>query len=253
KLAPREEPEAIEELDPLQRGSLVHAVQFELFGALRDAELLPVTPARLEAARGHLDAVLEKVAARFADDLAPAIDRVWRDGVQSVRADLREWLRRASEDDSGFVPWRFELSFGLPSDRDADPASQPDPVPLDAGLLLRGSIDLVERAGASRAQRAEGERSPAGLRLRVTDHKTGKERFAEGGVIDGGRTLQPVLYALAVEKLFPGATVDSGRLYYCTAAGGFEERQVPLSDAARAAAERVAKAVGAALDEPFLP
>ena len=62
RLAPREEPEAIEELDPLQRGSLVHAVQFALFGALRDAGLLPVTPARLDAARAHLDAVLEKVA-----------------------------------------------------------------------------------------------------------------------------------------------------------------------------------------------
>ena len=97
----------------------MHAVQFHLFGALRDAGLLPVTRVRLGAARGHLDVVLEKVAADYADELAPAIERVWRDGVESVRADLREWLRRASEDDSGFVPWRFELSFGLPSDRDA--------------------------------------------------------------------------------------------------------------------------------------
>jgi RecB family exonuclease len=239
KLVPREEPEQIEELDPLQRGSLVHAVQFALFGALRDADLLPVTPARLAAARDHLDVALEKVAADFKDQLAPAIDRVWRDGVDSVRADLREWLRRASEDDSGFVPWRFELSFGLPSDRDADPASQREPVALDSGLRLRGSIDLVERDAAGR--------------LRVTDHKTGKERFEAGGVIDGGRALQPVLYALAVEKIFPGAEVESGRLYYCTSAGGFEEREVALNDAARAAAEQVTKTLRTALEEPFLP
>jgi ATP-dependent helicase/nuclease subunit B len=239
KLSPREEPEAIEELDALQRGSLVHAVQFELFGALRDAGLLPVTPARLAAAWDHLDGVIEKVAARFADDLAPAIDRVWKDGVNAVRADLREWLRRASLDDSGFVPWRFELSFGLPSDRDADPASRPDPVPLDAGLLLRGSIDLVERAENGR--------------LRVTDHKTGKERFEAGAVIDGGRTLQPVLYALTVEKLFPNNAVESGRLYYCTAAGNFAEYEVDLNDAARVAAEELARALRAALEEPFLP
>jgi RecB family exonuclease len=239
KLAPREEPEAIEELDPLQRGSLVHAVQFHLFGALRDAGLMPVTRARLDAARGHLDVVLEKVAADYADKLAPAIERVWRDGVESVRADLREWLRLASEDDSGFVPWRFELSFGLPADRDADPASQASPVSLDAGLCLRGSIDLVERRGDGR--------------LRVTDHKTGKERFEAGAVVDGGRTLQPVLYALAVEKLFPDHEVDSGRLYYCTSAGGFAEREVELNDAARAAARTVAETVGAALDAAFLP
>ena len=151
-----------------------------------------------------------------------------------MRADLREWLRRASEDDSGFVPWRFELSFGLPSDRDADPASQAAPVTIDAGLCLRGSIDLVERAGDGR--------------LRVTDHKTGKERFEPGAVVDGGRTLQPVLYALAVEKLFPGSPVDSGRLYYCTSAGGFAEREVELERAARAAARTVAETIGAALD-----
>ncbi len=239
KLAPREDPEAIEELDPLQRGSLVHAVQFELFGELRDAGLLPVDAARLPAAWERLDAVLEKVAARYEDDLAPAIERVWRDGVQSVRADLREWLRRSTEEASGFVPWRFELSFGLPRGRDADPASREEPVTLDTGLCLRGSIDLVERAEPGR--------------LRVTDHKTGKERFAARGVVEGGRALQPVLYALAAEKLFPDAVVESGRLYYCTAAGGFEERVVPLDAAARSAALAVATTVGAALDDAFLP
>src|SRR6185436_18268223 len=110
---------------------------------------------------------------------------------------------------------------------------------LDAGLCLRGSIDVVERSGDGR--------------LRVTDHKTGKERFAEGSVVEGGRALQPVLYALAAEKIFPEATVESGRLYYCTAAGNFDERIVQLDDAARAAAATVAKTIGGALDEPFLP
>ena len=239
KLAPREEPEAIEQLDPLQRGSLVHDVQFELLGALREAELLPVTPERLEDAWAHLDAVLEKVAARYEEDLSPAIERVWRDGVQSVRADLREWLRRSSIDDSGFVPWRFELAFGLPGRLAADPASQPEPVALEGGLALRGSIDLVER-------RADG-------RVRATDHKTGRERFAAGGVVQGGKVLQPVLYALAAEKLFPEDAVESGRLYYCTSNGGFEEREVPLDEAARASARRVAETVGEALAEPFLP
>jgi CRISPR/Cas system-associated exonuclease Cas4 (RecB family) len=62
-----------------------------------------------------------------------------------------------------------------------------------------------------------------------------------------------VLYALAVEKLFPGQTVDSGRLYYCTASGGFVERTVPLDAPARAAAEQVTTTLRGALEEPFLP
>jgi CRISPR/Cas system-associated exonuclease Cas4 (RecB family) len=239
RLSPREVPEAIEEMTPLQRGSLVHEVQFALFGALRDAGLLPVTPACLPEAYAHLDRVIDTVAARFRDELAPAIERVWQDGVDAVKSDLREWLRRASVDGSGFVPWRFELSFGLRERRDRDPHSKDDPVELDCGLRLRGSIDLIER-------RADG-------RVRATDHKTGKERFDRGGVIAGGEVLQPVLYALAAEKLLPEALVDSGRLYYCTAAGGFEERSVPLDDAARKSAQVVADVIGQALAEPFLP
>jgi CRISPR/Cas system-associated exonuclease Cas4 (RecB family) len=127
----------------------------------------------------------------------------------------------------------------LPPDRERDSHSVAEPVRLDSGLALRGSIDLVERRG-------DGV-------LRVTDHKTGKARFDEGAVIAGGETLQPVLYALAAEKLVPDATVESGRLSYCTSAGGFQERVVPLDETARKRAEYVAKTVGAALGEPFLP
>jgi RecB family exonuclease len=242
RLAPREEPEAIDEIEPLQRGSLVHDVQFELFGRLAEAGLLPVTPDNLSAARAILDPVLDAVAERYRDDLAPAIDRVWDDGVAAVRADLREWLQRASADTSGFVPWRFELSFGLSAAaarQKRDPHSLPEAVALDCGVKLRGSIDLVER-------RSDGA-------LRVTDHKTGRARVKHGEVIAGGSSLQPVLYALASEKLFPEADVRSGRLYYCTSAGGFDESDVPLDDGARAAAGLVARVVDGALREPFLP
>jgi ATP-dependent helicase/nuclease subunit B len=239
RLAPRVVPDAIDEMDALERGSLVHEVQFELFGALEREKLLPVRPENLSLARELLDETLDRVADRHHDELAPAIERVWADGIAGVRADLREWLRRASEDDSGFVPWRFELAFGLPGRRARDPHSTPDPVPLDCGIALRGSIDLVER-------RADGA-------LRATDHKTGRERMGQGGVLAGGQSLQPVLYALAAEKLFPEARVESGRLYYCTAAGDYREAEVPLDAASRAAAERVARVIGAALAVPFLP
>jgi ATP-dependent helicase/nuclease subunit B len=126
RLAPCEVPEAIDELDPLQRGSMIHDIQFLLSARLQESGLLPVRPGNLKWARSHLDVVIAEVAARYRDDLAPAIDRVWDDGVAAIRADLREWLRRASEDDSGYVPWRFELSFGLPGRdkrRTADPCS----------------------------------------------------------------------------------------------------------------------------------
>ncbi len=238
RLAPREVPQAIDELSPLQRGSLVHDVQFELFGQLEKNGLLPVTRENLETAREILDAAVDEVAARYRDTLAPAIERVWEDGVAGVRADLREWLRRTTEDESGFVPWRFELSFGLARRRTRDARSVTEPVPLECGIRLRGSIDLLEGCGD---------------RLRATDHKTGKDRIPAKAIIGGGETLQPVLYALAAEKLFPDAEVEGGRLYFCTSAGGFSIRDVPLDEAARRSAATLAGVIDTALSVPFLP
>jgi ATP-dependent helicase/nuclease subunit B len=243
RLAPRVQPEPIDELDPLQRGSLIHDIQFELFARLRRDSLLPIRPDRLARAQSELDTVTTEVAARYYDDLAPAIERVWLDGIASIGADLREWLRRASLDASGFVPRYFELSFGLEtrsSQRTGDPQSVPGAVLLDCGVQLRGSIDLVEA-------------HQSGL-VRVTDHKTGKFEGSAGQIIAGGTSLQALLYALAAEKLIAGqAKMSCGRLYFCTARGGFVALEIALDDQARAAAAQVADTLADAVAQGFLP
>jgi len=240
RLAPREEPVAIEVLDPLTRGALFHDVQFGVLERLRDDGLLPLRPAAVGKAFGVLDAVLDAEAARAREALAPAIPRVWDDEIDGLRADLREWLRRAAADDAGWVPERFELAFGLKADEreHSDPASVSDPVPVGGPLVLRGSIDLVE---------ARGDGS-----LRVTDHKTGKAWAKDGVVVGGGTVLQPLLYALAAERIL-GRPVVSGRLYYCTATGEYAERVVPLDRAGREALTRVVEVIDAALRDGLLP
>lgn len=240
KLQPREEPAAIEVIDPLTRGSLFHKVQYEVLTMLRGASFLPIRAATCDKAIELVDDVLDRVASDYEDRLAPAIPRVWEDGINAIRADLREWLRRASEADDGWVPYKFELGFGL-ADRgreDEDPASVAEPIPVVGELKLRGSIDLVERHTSGK--------------IRATDHKTGKARAPDGVVVGGGEHLQPVLYALACEELLK-AHVESGRLYYCTTAGGFEERIVPLDDFSRGTAGIVAEIISRGLEEGFLP
>src|SRR5207237_1493756 len=186
RLEPREEPAAIEVLDPLTRGALFHDVQFEVLSELRAAGLLPCRPAGLERTLATLDVVLERVAARYAEDLSPAIPRVWQDGIETIRCDLREWLRRAASAGDGWVPHKFELSFGL-ADRDrpnADPASVGDPVRVLGALPLRGSIDLVER-------HARGA-------VRATPHKTAKARGPHGAASGGGPAPRPVVAPAAL-------------------------------------------------------
>ena len=238
RLEPREEPEAIETLDPLTRGGLFAEVQYEILTALRELDVLPVTPEDLDDASALLDEKLDEVAARKHDELAPAIERVWLDGIESIRADLREWMRRAADDTEHWRPEWFELGFGLSDRAHRDPNSSAEPVAIEGGLSLRGSIDLVER-------------DPAG-RIRVTDHKTGKVRAEKNFVIGGGKTLQPVFYALAAEQVLT-EKIYAGRLYYCTAAGGYEERVVEINDEARRASRDFVAIIKEALEAGFFP
>ncbi len=238
RLEPREIPEGIEELDALQRGSLIHDIQFALLTRLRDEGMLPLDhPQRLARAQVVLAEEAARISTAYAEELAPAIPRVWNDGLAEIVGDLNEWLARLHEESVHWNPTHFELAFGLRPGDGRDAASRAEPVPLDEGILLRGSIDMVESS--------EG-------RLRATDHKTGKASKGRNLIVDGGRTLQPVLYALALEKLFPEASVAGGSLFFCTSRGGFERRDVVLDDGARRSIATVTQTLRSLLQSSFL-
>jgi CRISPR/Cas system-associated exonuclease Cas4 (RecB family) len=236
----RQEPTAIEVIDPLTRGSLFHETQFDVLTKLKSDGLLPLHKDSLGQAFDLVDGSLGRLAADYEDKLAPAIQRVWQDGINSIKADLREWLRRMADSDDGWIPEKFELSFGL-SDRgprESDPASVDEPVEISADLKLRGSIDMVEY-------------HPSG-KHRVTDHKTGKARAPKDTIVGGGKYLQPLLYGLASQKLLK-QYVESGRLYYCTADGGYDERVVPLDKDNLHTLNSVLIAIRQGLADAFLP
>jgi hypothetical protein len=207
RLEPAQQPQPLQRMDPLTRGSLFHEIQTTFFRTLDRQRALPITSANLEGAQAALEAVIVSVSEAWREQLVPAIERVWNDEIASIARDLRAWLRGVATDGADWTPTYFEYAFGLPPDRGRDPHSVPDPVRIDQRFRLRGSVDLVE------AHRTSGE-------LRVTDHKTGKNRSRPAMVIGGGTVLQPVLYSMAVE-LVTGRPVRESRLSYCTSAGGF--------------------------------
>ena len=237
RLQPAEEPEPLQKLDPLTRGALFHEVQAEFFRELQRGGQLPLGDADVLHALVLLDATVTRVAAKYYETLAPAIDRVWRDEVADIARDLRVWARRLPEA-GDWQPEYFEFSFGL-SDDGRDPRSAPDPALVDGRFLLRGSVDLIEQ-------------KPGATLLRVTDHKTGKNRTTWRTVIGGGAALQPVLYSLAVEQIL-STPVSSGRLFYCTAAGGFADHEIPINDANRRAGLEALEIVDRAIELGFLP
>jgi len=239
RLEPWDEPEPLVRMDPLTRGSLFHKVQAEFYRAMEARGALPLTRSGVHDAARSLDAVLQRVASEYEETLAPAIPRVWRDEIEEIRRDLGIWLQRVSDAD-GPDAWRpafFEFSFGL-SDEGRDPRSLKDPVVIDGRFILRGSVDLIER-------RADLDV------LRVTDHKTGKNRSNRDLIVGGGATLQPVLYSMAIEQGL-GRPVVEGRLFYATTAGGYEEHCITIDAYARRQGIDVLQIVDRAVEAGFL-
>jgi ATP-dependent helicase/nuclease subunit B len=239
QLRPRQEQVRLQQMDPLTRGALFHSTQFELFRALANGHLLPLTPQTLPEALNLADRTLDRVAARFEDDLAPAIPRVWRSEIENLRIDLRGWLRQVAATQSDWLPVHFEFAFGLPPDAARDPASTGEEAVILDGMRLRGSIDLIERHQTTGA-------------LRVTDHKTGKAPKDRPQYVGGGATLQPLLYAHAAETLLH-QTVEFGRLFYCTQRGDFATVDIPLNDESRRRLKNVLGTIDRSLEEGFLP
>jgi CRISPR/Cas system-associated exonuclease Cas4 (RecB family) len=236
RLQPWDEPEPLMRMDPLTRGSLFHETQAAFYRQMQQDGALPIRSDGVPAAARALEAILDRVATAYAEKLAPAIDRVWRDEIDEIRRDLGIWLQKIA----GNGPWQpafFEFSFGL-NDEGRDPRSLPDPIVVDGRFILRGSVDLIE-------YRADVDA------YRVTDHKTGKNRSTPDLIVGGGGVLQPVLYSVAIEQGL-GKKVAEGRLFYATTAGGFVEYAIPITDYTRQQGLQVLEIIDRSVEAGFL-
>lgn len=242
RLAPRDEAAPVTSMDPLTRGSMVHQILAEAMRAFEAQGWLPLSEAHLAEALATADRIVQDVAERHRDRLVPPIDRIWLDEVQAIRRDTREWVRRLPDDQRGWTPAFVELGFDFGRGEGRDPSSVREDVVLDHGWRLHGIIDLVERG--------------ADDTWRITDYKTGRNRLQESVLINKGETLQPALYAMALERARGGRVVSS-RLWFCTTDGGYAQREVPV-DAARSGQAReraldVLSTVDRAVEVGFLP
>jgi ATP-dependent helicase/nuclease subunit B len=222
RLQPAEHPTMLQRMDPAIRGSIYHEAQFEFLRA---------------AGSESIDQCLDRVAADYAEKLAPAIPFIWRSEVESIRADLRGWRKKKTEEPE-WTPVAWELSFGLPPDERHHPKSSPDPVTVLDRYQLRGSIDMVERHGN-------------GV-LRVVDHKTGSAPSPAPQCVRKGEVLQPLLYALAAEQAL-GEKVLTGRLHYATLRANYREIDIVLNDYTRGVAGKALAIIDDSLREGFLP
>ncbi len=102
-----ERPGALERMDPATRGIIYHEVQAEL---LQGTDWLE-----------RLDSVLDGIAAKYEEKLAPAIPQIWRAEIQALRADLRGWVQQKAAHEPGWSPVACERRFDVYSRRQLPP------------------------------------------------------------------------------------------------------------------------------------
>ena len=214
-------------LDPLQKGRLLHTLFERFMGGLAAIGETPSSNRHGEAQKALAEALIEQTRAI----IPPPSESVFSYEVQELLTCCRIFLAMEAAWD-GAQPIYFELGFGNGKVNPAPLAELPPvalSLPSGRRIQLRGSIDRVDRL-------SDGT-------YRVLDYKTGKSKYYSGkAYVDGGRQLQHVLYALALEHiltaqglepkpivseygyLFPTLRGEGERCIHTT-----EQRSAPLS------------------------
>jgi hypothetical protein len=187
-------------LDPPMFGELVHEL------LRRTVDALEPNPGFVRASRDEIEIALsaacDQVRGQWPVERPVPPSLLW---VHTLEEAMRRSLRGLTLDEnfrSGTRSWT-ELEFGTNGSARADAPWQDRAVVIgQSKLRLGGRMDRVD-LGAG------------GERVRISDYKTGKTPAnANTMVLDGGRELQRVLYAIAVRQLLPDATTVISRLVF---------------------------------------
>ncbi len=208
-----DEPEAVDRIDALTRGSLLHRVLQRFLEGLGGRR--PSLAARDGDQQRLREIALEECESVEQRGLTgyPAL---WRHDRRSLLEDLVRWYDAELEDPdvARYDEAAYEVRFGHAwSDEETSPISVDDPIEIDADgarLRLTGRIDRIEWSAAH-----------AGMR--VIDYKTGRSDYGpKEDALDGGRALQLPLYLLAAGRLLDRNPEHGvAQYFYATRRGDF--------------------------------
>jgi ATP-dependent helicase/DNAse subunit B len=200
-LAEVEEPEAVERISALDRGSLIHTI-LNHFLAESQAEL-PPDDTTLEMLRARLLATAAEACDEWEQRGAAGYALLWEFDKAAIFEDLETWFEReiATFRPGGLLPQAFEVRFGTnwfgnTEEEDGFSVDEPVTVPIETGeLRFQGRIDRIDW---------NADRST----FRVIDYKTGRaasytpERFSQG------TRLQLPIYLLAASHALRRHGID---------------------------------------------
>lgn len=212
-------------LDPLTRGSELHAVYADLLRRTRDENRRPS-----KDDGPWLRALTQERLTQLHEEMPAATSEILERETQDFLADVELFLE-AEVEETRATAVGLEVSFGRPLDEDEDPLARAEPVEiaLGAGFTLRiaGRMDRIDEIATASFE--------------VLDYKTGgfwREKWK--GVFAGGTRLQHALYGLAavelLKSLYKKPRVTAGVYYFSSHKGRRERVRIPAPTQASIAA-----------------
>ena len=236
-----EEPEQILTLLPRDRGVLVHAILYEFFSRLQQANQLPLSTQRSDDEQQLLTQIAEEHFERFAQTRPVGLPLLWELEREHLLRRLYAFLQRERRTAHGFCPAAFEVFFGIGTEETNQgigigesertptpqflPPNMPVPFRLDTGeeIQLRGRIDRIDIS-------TEHIDLVQPRQARILDYKTGR---APARGFAGGTTLQLALYLYAAQHLRPD--LDWVGAEYMSVDGAAQPDKKPLTGETQAA------------------
>jgi ATP-dependent helicase/nuclease subunit B len=200
-LAEVEEPEAVERISTLDRGSLIHAILSRFLSESRDE--LPPDETTLETLRTRLLATAEATCDDWEQRGAAGYALLWEFDKAAIFEDLETWFEReiAAFRRGGILPQAFEVRFGAnwfgnSDEDDGFSVDEPVTVPIETGeLRFPGRIDRIDW-NADRTM------------FRVVDYKTGRAQGYTPDRFSQGTKLQLPIYLLAASHALQRHGID---------------------------------------------
>jgi ATP-dependent helicase/nuclease subunit B len=222
RLDPVEEPETLERIDALNRGSLIHEILELFLLELRSRGERPSVEKRNE----HLpllDQIAGDACERMESTGLVGYPVLWEFDQIAIFEDLEEWYDReaANLSQTRLQPETFELRFGWARRKDEGGAgSRDEPFTLTfpgGEMSFQGRVDRVDIMLDQ-------------TRFRVIDYKTGRASYYSPDTFNGGRSLQLPIYLLATSDLLGMPwTSSQAEYFFPTRRGDFQ--RVPLHGA----------------------
>jgi ATP-dependent helicase/DNAse subunit B len=213
-LNPVDEPENIERMDHLQRGSLIHEILQRFL-----AEIGRDDPPRADARERHI-ALLMRIAREEGEERVrrgvTGRPLIWSMDKRAIDEDLVRWYdAEVKEAATGMLPGAFEArfgpgGFGFGVEDAALSTDDPLEITVDGRTIrVQGRIDRIDW--------------PAdGARYRVIDYKTGRNYARQADRLKGGTMLQLPLYLRAAARMLRrDAAHGEAQYFYVSSRGNF--------------------------------